>query len=386
MCFIFKGPSFRGGGISVVVPRNQTCPAFVSVCRSWLEEKGLSEFIDFSSDETANGVALQLTLNEACFQAWVPDSDTLDLSARLCASKQVPCGLESEILVSMLSSPIVFAFPSLQELESHLRVRRNIVEAASLTFLSFAAYEAERPEEYWEYDSDRGFVVKPGRSIIDALQKATQPADSDSAYSFSCYRATEYVIALGLAKEAHRCNPQLLNRLQRQAEMRAIKSGEFHDVFMREYGRRDEPLPARYYVPGDRVWFRNPDSVSSDVMGFEGSWVFYLGNGLFSDFWKRRKTFTLHSKSLEIYHWRNATYQDETGELRIDEKIVQSRIQETLHNPAELHQILADMQQLQDPRGVYANGGCIDPTREYPRFVQPTTSDIVLPDVDCVVS
>ena len=90
----------------------------------------------------------------------------------------------------------------------------------------------------------------------------------------------------------------------------------------------------------------------------------------------------MQSKSLEIFHWRNATYYDDSGELRIDESVVQSRVQSSLRNPMELEQILRKMEQLQDPQGVYSEGGCIDPTREYPRFVQPYTSDIVLPDVD----
>ena len=116
-------------------------------------------------------------------------------------------------------------------------------------------------------------------------------------------------------------------------------------------------------------------------MGFEGSWVFYQGEGLFSDFWKRNKAFTFQSKCLEIFHWRNATSRDESGKLKVDESVVQSRIQSSLRNPAELNQIMLTMDRLQDPRGVYADGGCVDPTREYPKWVQPSTTDIVLPDV-----
>jgi hypothetical protein len=45
---------------------------------------------------------------------------------------------------------------------------------------------------------------------------------------------------------------------------------------------------------------------------------------------------------------------------------------------------MQSMERLQDPRGVYLEGGCIDPSREYPRWVCSGTSDIVLPDVDRV--
>ena len=372
----------RAGGICVRESAYKSSDRFMNACLDWLAQRGMSDWVDSRFTETGAWSMVQFALTKDMFDRYTPGANTLELSTRLSSAGRTQAVLEMEILVAMLASPIEFVFPSLHELESHIRVRSNIVEAAGTTFLSFAAYEAERPLEYWVYDSNRGFVVKPGKCLIDALQKAIHPPDPDFAYSFSCYRATEYIVALGLAREARNCNQQLLTRLQRQAETRAIKSGEFHEVFMKEYGSRENPLPSKYYVPGDRVWFRNPDAASSDAMGFEGSWVFYLGGGQFSDFWKHKKAFTMQSKSLEIFHWRNATYYDDSGELRIDESVVQSRIQSSLRNPMELEQILRKMEQLQDPRGVYSEGGCIDPTREYPRFVQPYTSDIVLPDVD----
>jgi hypothetical protein len=37
------------------------------------------------------------------------------------------------------------------------------------------------------------------------------------------------------------------------------------------------------------------------------------------------------------------------------------------------------MFRLRDPQGVYAQGGCMDTSRESPRWVRPDTTDIVLP-------
>ncbi|MBL8490281.1 MAG: hypothetical protein JNM82_05825, partial [Rhodocyclaceae bacterium] len=47
--------------------------------------------------------------------------------------------------------------------------------------------------------------------------------------------------------------------------------------------------------------------------------------------------------------------------------------------PAEVADILGHMERLREPKGCYGNGGCIDTTREYPRWVCPGTSDLVLP-------
>ncbi len=381
MNFVVPSQSASGGGICVWEQNENSMEQTTIDCLAWLEQRGIVESIEFEVSFSGPRKGIRFALTKEKFNEWTPDMDTLLLSKRLSLANQMRDNLKKEILIAMLASPVVFEFPSAQELESHINVRCNIVNAATKTFLSFAAYDAERPADYWEYDRDRGFIVRPGKCVIDALRKATQPEDMQTAYSFSCYRATEYVVALSLAEEASVCNRQLLNDLQLQAETRAIKSGEFHQVFMREYGSRQNPIPSKYYVPGDRVWFRNPDAGSSDAMGFEGSWVFYHGGGMFSDFWKRNQAFSLQSKSLEIFHWRNATYRDSGGELRIDEKEVQSCIQSTLRNPAELDQILRSMEKLQDPRGVYSEGGCIDPTREYPKWVRPCTTDIVLPDI-----
>ena len=346
-----------------------------------LRELGLDQYVEASDIQAASSRVVGFQLRDEFANEWAPDDDTTQLCEKLNLDTQGHSrDLEREILLAMLLCPIPFEFPSFDELTSAVRIRKNIVEAARKTALAFATAEAERPADYWGYSKDQGFVVLPGMPLIEALRKATQPDHSGCLYSFSCYRATEYVIALAVVQEAAFCNPELFAQLQRQAETRAIKSGEFHRVFCREYGSRTDPLPLRYFVPGDRTWFRNPDSHSSDASGYEGSWVFYLGDCLFTNFWKRDQTFSLTTKCLEMFHWRNATFQDNEGELRIDESVVEARVQATLKNPAEVAQILQKMERLYDPAGVYAEGGCIDISREYPRWVCPGTTDIVLPD------
>src|SRR3546814_1363737 len=61
-----------------------------------------------------------------------------------------------------------------------------------------------RSQEFWDYSEERGFTVKDGARLIEALQKTTQPDRSHKLYSFSCYRATEYVILLAIAQELER--------------------------------------------------------------------------------------------------------------------------------------------------------------------------------------
>jgi hypothetical protein len=187
---------------------------------------------------------------------------------------------------------------------------------------------------------------------------------------------------LGVAQELAQCNPALLAQLETHWQSRAIMSRKFHDTFLYEYGSMDAPLPPKFYVPGDRLWFRNPDEHSSDVEGYEGSWVIYLGSGLFTNFWLCDKPYSMAEKCVEIYHWRHGVEKDESGNLHMNEAIVEAHVKETIRNPAEVERILGLMMRLRDPSGVYDEGGCIDTSREYPRWVCEGTADMVLPVID----
>ena len=315
-------------------------------------------------------------LTQAAWATLTPAFDTLGLVDRLGAQR---CSTELEIAVSLLASPTLQVFPSFDELCAHVDVRKNIAKAGQLTTLAFATETAERPEHHWTYAEDTGFTLKPGANLIDALTLATQPSVSGELFSFSCYRATEYVLLLGMAQTLQAFNPPLLKTLENQWRHKAIASGRFHDTFLTEVGSLEEPLPQRYYVPGDRVWFRNPDEASADVVGFEGSWVVYLGQGLFTDFWRPQSAYTLESKCLEIYFWRDAIVPNATGEPTIDETVVWARMAALNGTQTdEKARILARMLRYRDGRGIYADGGCIDATREHPRWLCPHTATVEL--------
>lgn len=365
------------GGILI---RAQDAAGLAAARRDFLAHLASLE-LDRTVETRQEELALRFRLQADVAREWAPDFDTTQLCQRLRLDPAARVAdLDKEILVAMLLGPVAFEFPSVAEALSAIHIRRNIVQAARRTALDFHTTEAERPADYWTYVEGKGFTILPGRSLIEGLVKATQPEVSGQLYAFSCYRATEYVILLAIAQELAASNPALLERLQRQWESRPIMSGQFHDVFLHEYGSMEAPLPPKYYVPGDRLWFRNPDERSADVTGYEGSWVFYLGDGLFTNFWKRDQPFSLTAKCLEIYHWRDGAYVDDAGELQMDEAIVEQRVRATRNDPAEVERILQRMLRLRDPKGVYQEGGCIDTSREYPRCIRPGTADIRLPE------
>lgn len=364
-------------------PAIRVCGIHLSACREgdsgpqrlmdYLGRLGLQRFVCHRHED--DGVVIAVT--EEFAQRFTPGFDTTLLCQQLDLATGNNSGdLEREIVLALLASPVQFEFPSFEEFASAVNIRRNIVQNARKTALAFDTEHAERPEDYWNYDLSTGFILKPGKPLIEALQKTTQPERSGKLYSFSCYRATEYVLLLSIAQELAECNPAALAQLQRQWEARAIMSGRFHEVFLHEYGSMAQPLPPRYYVPGDRLWFRNPDEQSSNVEGYEGSWVFYLGNGLFTNFWKREQPFTLMSKCVELFHWRNATYRNGDGKLQVNDDVVDARVAQSLQDPDEVDRIVSRMLRLRDPGGVYRDGGCVDTTRECARRVRPGTCQL----------
>jgi len=382
---VLRGLASEAQAVSQHTPQSSAQSAAKSAAQSVLEALGqadLAETVRFESGRDQQGPWLRLWLDEASVQAWAPAHNTLLLCQNLqLDSVNQAADLVREIVIALLMGPIAFEYPSLDELLSAIRIRSNIVQAARKTTLDFKTEEAERPADCWTYDEETGFTLLPGVNLIEALIKATQPEVSGRLYSFSCYRATEYVTLLGIAQELALSNPHAYEHLQMVWCQRAIMSEEFHEVFLREQGSLAHPLPPLFYVPGDRVWFRNPDEASADATGFEGSWVMYLGAGLFTNFWQERQQYTLQEKCVEIYHWRHGLYRDAKGEACIDEERIKPMVAATLADPGELDQVMRLMTRYREPRGVYTEaGGCIDATREFARWVRPGTADMVLPE------
>ncbi len=344
-----------------------------AACRTFFQVLGVAAHLECRSGP--GGV--DCSMSPAWLAAFAPEGDTLSLHTYTAELKQ-------EILWSMLASPHRFEFQDLAALGSAIRVRENIALAARKTALAFKTEAAERPSQFWRYEEEAGFILEPGAGLIDALISATQPEATGKLYDFSCYRASEYVVLLGLAQEAAAYHPGLLQQLQALNEVHAVRSGQFHDVYLHEYGSLNEPLPTHFFVPGDRLWFRNPDEASADVTGYEGSWVIYMGGGLFSNFWKRDKSFTLVEKCVEIYHWRHGLTAKDQGEPWMDEAVVEARVAATFSNPAELEQVLSRMMRMRDPQGVYAEGGCLDASRECPKQIHLGACELVLPAVSAL--
>jgi hypothetical protein len=337
---------------------------------------GVDQYTNITVEKYADSFLVNLIVNELIWET-TRDYDTIQMSLEpLFDFEHSNDGCLIESLLSMAISPIAYVFPNHQEFLSNLRMRRDVVETAKRTELVFNVDASERPEKFWINDETSSSVLRPDVSLIEALEHSLCPDLSGRHYGFSCQRASEYLMLSGLTKELKRSNTHLLKRIEQQWCQEPLKRDNFLHSFLFEHGSIKQPFPFRFYVPGGRVWFKNPDNISSDVEGFEGSWVVYLGAGKFINFWDRSKPYTLESKCVEIYHWRAGAIRQDSGELVMNEDIVQELVLKTLSDPEEHDRIVKRMMRYRDPSGVYAEGGCIDITRDSLRWVHPETTNI----------
>jgi hypothetical protein len=329
-----------------------------------LRSLGIDDLVDCSMSAGGDGRYLHLRASHRLL-ALCPDFDTANITTFLRTHQpNRDRALISEIILAMALSPDVVYFGSEQELKSNLRMRCTVVQVASRTELNFDTSSITRPQAYWIYTKENGFLLRQGVSLADGLERALCPDVSGFTYAFSCQRASEYLILYAVVCELQKVNKTGLNDVEQQWRKRALTGDDFLFRFLGERGTRENPMPMRYYIPGDRIWFKNPDDHSSDLEGFEGSWVIYLGGGRFCNLWDRHRPYTLEEKCLEIYYWSQCVEVSPAGILWMNEAVVKERVEKALHEQDLSGPILKKMMVYRDPTGVYAEGGCIDLSRD----------------------
>ena len=91
---------------------------------------------------------LGFSLSDAFQERYAPVWDTTRLYEKLHLQKTAR-DLEREILIAMLLATIPFAFPSLAELQSAIRIRLYVVDAGYRAALNFDTDAIERAEDCW---------------------------------------------------------------------------------------------------------------------------------------------------------------------------------------------------------------------------------------------
>jgi len=336
----------------------------LSQAQRCLRYLGIDDLVDCTVSAGGEGRYLHLRANHRLL-ALCPNFDTGTITPFL-RTRQLGQhqAMISEIILAMALSPTLELFHSKQELKSNLRMRCTVVQLAARTELNFDTSSITRPQAYWVYTKENGFLLRQGVSLAEGLERALCPDLSGYTYAFSCQRASEYLMLYAAACELQKVNKVGLHAVEQQWRKRALTGDDFLFRFLVERGSRENPVPMRYYIPGDRIWFKNPDDHSSDIEGYEGSWVIYLGGGLFCNLWDRQNPYTLEEKCLEIFYWSKSTAVNSNGMLYMNEALVKEQLTQAHNEPSIKDSILKKMMVYRDPTGVYADGGCIDLSRD----------------------
>lgn len=363
-------------GICVITENSAMTETVTVTLERWCADMDVRAFVTIEPTRFQNCDLVHVSAN-ALLQESAPNADMRLLAASFGFSTTgSEHELVREIFLSKALSPVASSFPSIEELLAAIRIRRNIAMTARRTELWFSIDEDTRPPTHWRQLSEDGFALVAGQSLPRAVELALCPDLSGQRYGFACRQASEYLMLAGLVQELEITNPQLLEKIERRWQEKPIRGEKFIDAFLMERGSRERPFPKHHYVPGSRIWFKNPDEYSTNVDGFEGSWVVYMGAGKFVNLWDKADPYPIETKCLEIYHWRHCVERTPSGALRMNEDRVKEMVDASQADAPIKQQILNQMMEYRAPVGVYGEGGCIDLTRENARWVCPQTTNI----------
>lgn len=323
---------------------------------SYISNYNLEDFLDVKYNN--NNVCYRL--NNIFREKYAPNWDIVNIS------KKYPMDTQKEMLVIILLSPIQFEYPSFDEFLSSINIRINIINAARKTFLKFNPIKAILPEEYWERQED-GYHLKNNKSLIDGIEKTIF---DDKKYSVGCRLASQFVVLYGILLEIKRVNLELLERIEEHYRKNSINKIKFSKLFFNYYGV-DSYFPKKYYIIGDRVWFKNPFDRSSDIDGNEGSWRIYYGKNSFNIFWEKDRKITLEKIIRAIYIWNESVSENRRGLYISENKIVWNKLK-LFFNINKYQKILDEMSEYTE------NNGTIPNYRMIPKYVHPGTTDIII--------
>ncbi len=263
--------------------------------------------------------------------------------------KKVQTVSKKEILLALLQHGRLTEFSGSEchvtALKEHIGIRQNIVAWAE--YLSWhwpdGSY-AEWNEKYWK----RG-TPQPGFPLHEAVNDAFINQDK---YALGCYTATKLVIVQGVLDYYHRIkkDPAQLKRVEARlsadgeplVDVEPGKMWDFEKDFDPEKLQRSGKLlriqygvAPKNFIPGDWAYFLNPDPVSSQKTGYEGSSTIYLGRDLFVDYFDDHDhDYTYEEKLDEVYQWRNGVFSRSRDRAKI-KPLTELELEGLIKTPAE---------------------------------------------------
>lgn len=156
--------------------------------------------------------------------------------------------IEKTIIRTMQQAPVQYSYHSIGELLFELKVRINIINSAKEMNQSKAIFRsfknARCNPKYWQLTTAGGFLLRPGVRPSDAILDIYR---NGPLYAFECATAT---IIIYYHAVLHSIGTQLFNSL-------------YHSIYLFSW-HTDSDLRiytfySNHFLPGDVVYFNNPD-------------------------------------------------------------------------------------------------------------------------------
>lgn len=237
--------------------------------------------------------------------------------------KLVPTVSKKEIALALLHPGRLTTYKGpdcgLAQFKDDLGVRQNIVAwAQTLAFDWPEGTPATWNSAYWH----KGTPLK-GVSIHEAL---TDMVINSGDYSIGCYTAAKAVLSAAVLDYYKRVKGNEAQAAQVEAALMAdgeplvnIEPGLAWS-FEKDFDPADKAIKGKIielhhdvapknFVPGDWIYLLNPDPVSYEKTGYEGSNAIYLGLNRFSDYYNdHQHSFNFQQKTHEVYQWRHGVF------------------------------------------------------------------------------
>ena len=204
---------------------------------------------------------------------------------------------------------------NLDALKDHVNVRQMIVAwAENLEWKFPDGQSASWNRAYWIAGT-----LRPDKPLLDAM---TDFFINQEQCSVGCYTATKIVIIQGVLDYYARIKKdpamveQIKKTLMRDGEVLVDIEPDAMWNFLRDTKQSSQSVVGKLltvqfdvapynFIPGDWVYFVNPDSETADLSGYEGSNSIYMGRGRFDDFYNDNNHHYLYTEKLkEVYNWR----------------------------------------------------------------------------------
>lgn len=269
---------------------------------------------------------LQLTLKQSSHSTlyirWNPDYQIEDEVVELpdLNGKRLATTVsKKEIVLALMQSGRSTTFSGkscdFEAFQDHIHVRQMIVAWAEHLDWKFPDGDpAQWNEVYWKEGT-----LQPGKSLSEAMADFFIHQDT---CAIGCYTATKIVIIQGILDYYQRIKQDITTvnaikkRLRSDGEVLAgiepdTMWGEATDKPVSEFNQQSKLLTVKMrvaplnFVPGDWVYFKNTDTASANISGYEGSNSIYMGRARFDDFYNDNDHHFLYNEKLrEVYNCR----------------------------------------------------------------------------------